>query len=74
MTKWSGKWIGGRTYTATDGSTRWIIRKTVVGVAHNVTLDVRSEAQALAELAAFRRNPAVYRTASQERQDEAQQA
>nr|CAF05637.1 hypothetical protein [Archangium disciforme] len=74
MTKWSGKWIGGRTYTATDGSTRWIIRKTVAGVAYNVTLDVRSEAEALAELAAFRRNPAAYRTASQERQDEAQQA
>ncbi|RKH20143.1 hypothetical protein D7X74_04920 [Corallococcus sp. CA047B] len=70
MTKWSG----GRTYTATDGSARWIIRKTVAGVAHNVTLDVRSEAEALAELAAFRRNPAAYRTASQERQDEAQQA
>ncbi|MCY1032173.1 hypothetical protein OV207_11945 [Corallococcus sp. BB11-1] len=66
MTKWSGD----RTYTATDGSTRWILRKTVARVAHSVTLDVRSEAEALAELAAFRRNPA----ASQERQDEAQQA
>lgn len=47
MPKWSGKWLGGRTYTANDGSTRWIIRKTVAGVAYNITLDVRSEAEAL---------------------------
>jgi hypothetical protein len=71
MPKWSGKWLGGRTYTANDDSTRWIIRKTVAGTAYNVTLDVRSEAEALAELAAFRRNPAAYRTASQERVEEA---
>ena len=32
MPKWSGKWLGGRTYTANDGSTRWIIRKTVAEV------------------------------------------
>ena len=74
MPKWSGKWLGGRTYTANDGSTRWIIRKTVAGAAYNITLDVRSEAEALAELAAFRRNPTAYRTASQERVEEAQKA
>jgi hypothetical protein len=57
MPKWSGKWLGGRTYTANDGRTRWIIRKTVAGAAYNITLDVRSEAEALAELAVFRHNP-----------------
>ncbi|RKH43192.1 hypothetical protein D7Y23_29820 [Corallococcus sp. AB050B] len=60
MTKWSGEWIRSRAYTATDDSTRRIIRKTVSGGAYNVTLDMRNKAEALAELASFLRNPVAY--------------
>lgn len=65
---YEGKWAGGRTYEAHDG-TRWIIRKTVDGRPYVITLDARSEAEALTELSRFMDDPAAYRTRSQRQQE-----
>jgi integrase len=59
---WSGKWKGGRTFTAKDGRPVFVLRKMVAGKAYTVHLDARSETEAEAELALFMRDPEGYRT------------
>jgi integrase len=65
MPNWNGKWAGGRTYLRKDGSTAWVLDKMVNGVAHTITLDAKSEEEAKAELALFRRDPVGYRVRSE---------
>ena len=63
MPTWTGKWKGGRTYETGDGRTVYVLRKMVEGVAYELTLDARSEADAEVELSAFRKNPSAYANA-----------
>ncbi|RKG55379.1 site-specific integrase [Corallococcus sp. AB011P] len=59
---WTGKWQGGRTFTAKDGRPVYVLRKMVAGKTYTVHLDARSETEAEAELALFMRDPEGYRT------------
>ncbi len=62
-TIWTGTWQGGRTRWGKDGRTVWVVEKMVKRVSYRFTLEVETEAQALAELALFLRDPEAYRTA-----------
>jgi len=69
MPKWTGKWTGGRTYQTKDGRAVWVLEKRVEHRQYTITLDVRSEKEAEAELALFWRDPEAYKTRTQARQE-----
>ena len=57
--QWTGKWAGGRTREI-DGRASWVIERMKGGRRYNITLEVHSETDAMAELALFERNPEAY--------------
>lgn len=71
---WAGTWAGGRVLKAKDGRTSWVIRRSVKGTSFTITLDARTEREALAELALFERDPFAYRTRRQLQADAHAQA
>jgi len=62
--QWSRDWSGGRVRLA-RGREVFVIERAFAGRRYAVTLDVRTESDALAELALFERDPANYRTRRQ---------
>ena len=62
--QWIRDWSGGRVRLA-RGREVFVIERSFVGRRFTVTLDVRTERDALAELALFERDPANYRTRRQ---------
>lgn len=59
--KWTGKWVGGRSYQA-NGQTIYVIEKMRHGRRYTIPLEAGNERQALAELALFDRDPEAYLT------------
>jgi len=57
----TGTWKGGRTYENAEGERRYIIRKTIDGIAYNLTLEADSEKAADLEYRAFRQDPVAYK-------------
>lgn len=60
MSRWTGRWAGGRTTVDRHGRTSWHLERQVGKVRHRIRLDVESEKGALAELALFERDPDAY--------------
>jgi hypothetical protein len=66
MATWIGKWKGGRIRQGPHETARFVIERTVQGKGRiALTLDSQSEAEAMAELALFNRDPAGYATKAQ---------
>jgi integrase len=61
------KWAGGRVVVAEDGSRTWTLEAMRKGQRYSITLEVTSEALALAEWALFERDPIAYQTGSEAR-------
>jgi integrase len=65
--KWIGPWPGGRVRQLDDGSLRWyLIRRLGSGVRRSIALDVKTQDEAMAELALFNRDPGGYKTRTRE--------
>src|SRR3954466_12338161 len=62
--QWIPDWSGGRVRLA-GGREVFVIERSFAGRRYAVTLDVRTEPDALAELALFERDPTSYRTKRQ---------
>lgn len=63
------KWPGGFVRLGRDGQEVFVIERGLNGRPWKFTLDVRTEKQALAELALFERDPNAYQTRAQHRQE-----
>lgn len=70
MPQWSGSWDGGRTYQTKDGRTVWVLRRGAGGRVQ-ITLNVRTEDDAKAELALYNRDPDAYVAAAADRATDA---
>lgn len=57
MSKWVGKWEGGRVSEDRKGRQRWVIDRQVNGRPFRITLKARSEQEARAQLARFDEDP-----------------
>ncbi|WNG37881.1 hypothetical protein F0U61_32515 [Archangium violaceum] len=67
------RWDGGLVRLS-RGREVYVIEKWAGGKRHKITLDVRTEREALAELALFERDPLAYRTRKQQRRERAADA
>ncbi len=64
--KWIGTWSGGRIRQAKDGKPVFVLEKVRHGRSYSKALHAGNEEEALAELALFERDPAAYRTRSEQ--------
>jgi hypothetical protein len=72
--KWLGEWDGGRKFLRRDGATGYVLERMVADVRFAKTLDVKSDEDARAELALFKRDPQKYMTKREARADAAANA
>jgi integrase len=60
MMTWTGRWKGGRTTASKERPVVWVIEKQIHKVPYTITLESRTEEEALGELNLFKRDPAGY--------------